>query len=174
VTNKLITTINKLIDADLRCGRVVSVEDTALRAVHRARCQGELELAQALVGQALIERLGHGAKALDQYERAIVALGEARAYAQALALLADAKGASYPVLATIYTVGVVFGALPDESCGHPALATLHKVGDRVLFRWVYTGDALPDGCLENRWSWENLFRMCQADAAELARLNQWR
>jgi hypothetical protein len=60
MTSKLASTINRLVTADLLAGRVVSAEDTARAAIRRARCQHDLELAQALVAQALAERLATG------------------------------------------------------------------------------------------------------------------
>jgi hypothetical protein len=58
MSSKLVSTINRFIDANLAAGRIVPVETTASAAIRRARCQADLELAQALVAQALAERLG--------------------------------------------------------------------------------------------------------------------
>jgi hypothetical protein len=74
VTTKLASIINRLIVRDLAAGRVVSDEKTALSAVRRARCQADLELAQALASQALAERI----EALEVLERehGVSCLGE--------------------------------------------------------------------------------------------------
>jgi hypothetical protein len=54
---KLIAAIGKLVDQDLRCGRVVAPETTAARALKRSKGKADLEIATAMVAQALAEKL---------------------------------------------------------------------------------------------------------------------
>jgi hypothetical protein len=61
---KLIAAISKLVDQDLRCGRVVAPATTAARVLKRSKGKVDLEIVAAMVAQALAEKLeARGAQA---------------------------------------------------------------------------------------------------------------